>query len=281
MKCHFATDLHGKKILYEKLIDAAVSDKPDAIFLGGDLTPAFITGDSQETFLQEYFRSALRKIKSSNSKTGTEIFVILGNDDLASCAEIMSELDAEGICKYIHGRKVSFLGNDIYGYSFVPPTPFMLKDWEKYDVSRFVDPGCISPEDGYRSVFREPNEIKYSTIRQDLLELKGDDDVRNSIFLFHSPPYKTNLDRVANDGKHHESAPLDLFAGSIAIRRFIEEYRPMITMHGHIHESARLTGSWKDLIGNTVCFGAAHDGPELALIKFDSGAPLSAERALL
>ena len=55
----------------------------------------------------------------------------------------------------------------------------------------------------------------------------------------------------------------------------------MITMHGHIHESGRLTGSWNDRIGDTVCFGAAHDGPELALIKFDSAAPIKAERTLL
>lgn len=281
MNCYFASDLHGNKVLYDKLYNIIVSDKPGAVFLGGDLTPAFISGNSQESFLDGYFRDILKKIKTSNSKYGTEIFIILGNDDLATDEEIMNNLDEEGLCKYIHGKKVSFHEHNIYGYSFVPPTPFMLKDWEKYDVSRFVDPGCISPEEGYRTLFKEPNEIKYSTIQQDLIELKGVDDLDNSIFLFHSPPYKTNLDRVLNDGKHHENAPLDLFAGSIAIRRFIEENQPKITMHGHIHESSRLTGSWKDKIGETICFGAAHEGEQLCLIKFNTTNLPEAQRILL
>ena len=77
------------------------------------------------------------------------------------------------------------------------------------------------------------------------------------------------LDRVANDGRMIDSVPLDLHVGSIAIRRFIEERQPLLTLHGHIHESARLTGSWRDRLGRTHAFGAAHDGPELALVQFD------------
>jgi len=42
-----------------------------------------------------------------------------------------------------------------------------------------------------------------------------------------------------------------------------------VTLHGHVHESARLTGAWQDRIGRTVCLSAAHDGPELALVRFD------------
>jgi len=55
----------------------------------------------------------------------------------------------------------------------------------------------------------------------------------------------------------------------------------MITMHGHIHESSRITGQWKDKIGKTICFGAAHEGKQLCLIKFNTSAPAEAERFLL
>jgi len=37
-----------------------------------------------------------------------------------------------------------------------------------------------------------------------------------------------------------------LAVGSIAVRRFIEERQPLLTLHGHIHESARLTGDWRE-----------------------------------
>lgn len=39
-------------------------------------------------------------------------------------------------------------------------------------------------------------------------------------------------------------APMDVHVGSIALRRFIEARQPLLTLHGHVHESARLTGSW-------------------------------------
>ena len=83
------------------------------------------------------------------------------------------------------------------------------------------------------------------------------------------------------DNKVIEHAPVDVHVGSIAIKRFIEKKQPHITLHGHIHESARITGSWRDKIGKTYCFSAAHDGPELAIVKFDSDRPEEAERILI
>ena len=78
-----------------------------------------------------------------------------------------------------------------------------------------------------------------------------------------------------------DHVPLDLHVGSIAIRRLIERSQPLLTLHGHIHESARLTGSWKDILGRTHLLSAAHDGPELALVRFDLEHPGKASRTLL
>ena len=66
-----------------------------------------------------------------------------------------------------------------------------------------------------------------------------------------------------------------------SVRRFVETRQPLVTLHGHIHESARLTGSWRDLLGRTHAFSAAHDGPELALVSFDLEDMDSATRELL
>jgi Icc-related predicted phosphoesterase len=156
----------------------------------------------------------------------------------------------------------------VFGYACVPPTPFLLKDWERYDVSRYVDPDCLSPEEGMHSVPVPDSDLRNTTIKADLEHLVGKDDLSNAIFLFHSPPYQTNLDRAALDGKMVDHVPLDLNVGSIAVRRFIETSQPLLTLHGHVHESARITGLWKDKIGRTYAFSAAHDGPELALVRF-------------
>ena len=178
-------------------------------------------------------------------------------------------------------RRVALGPSAVYGYSYIPPTPFLLKDWERYDVSRFVDPGCVSPEDGQHSVAVDMTEERHATIKDDLDKLAGEEDLAAAVFLFHAPPYETDLDRAALDGKTVDHVPLDLHIGSIAIRRFIETRQPLLTLHGHVHESAGLTGSWQDRIGRTFAFSAAHDGPELAVIRFDLGNLEAATRQLL
>ena len=78
-----------------------------------------------------------------------------------------------------------------------------------------------------------------------------------------------------------DHVPLDVHVGSIAVRRFIEAKQPLLTLHGHVHESTRLTGEWMTQIGRTTCINGAHDGPELALVRFDPAAPAAATRELL
>ena len=63
--------------------------------------------------------------------------------------------------------------------------------------------------------------------------------------------------------------------------RFVEERQPLLTLHGHIHESVRLTGAWRQRIGATHLFGAAHDGPELAVVRFDLADLDGASRELI
>jgi Icc-related predicted phosphoesterase len=163
----------------------------------------------------------------------------------------------------------------------VPPTPFALKDWERWDVSRHLEPGCVTLEEGLRTVAADPSEVRYGTIVRDLAALTGEEDLARAVMLFHAPPYRTDLDRAALDGRTFEHVPLDVHIGSIAIRRFIEDRQPLVTLHGHVHESARITGSWRERIGRTWCFSAAHDGPELALVRFDLEDPASATRELI
>jgi Icc-related predicted phosphoesterase len=41
-------------------------------------------------------------------------------------------------------------------------------------------------------------------------------------------------------------------AGSHSIKAFIEEHQPLLTLHGHIHESPDLSGAYFDRIGETL-----------------------------
>lgn len=286
MQFFFVTDLHGHEDRYRKLFELLEAEKPDALFMGGDLIPhgvGSLSGISPayHDFVDDFLIAKFKCLKENLGDDFPDVFLILGNDDSRLPEEDIIKAEKSGLWYYLHNRRMDWKDYTLYGYAFVPPTPFLLKDWDRYDVSRFVDPGCISPEEGRRTVKVSRQELRYSTIKEDLENLAGADDHSRTIFLFHSPPYQTNLDRAALDGQTVDHTPLDVHTGSIAIRRFIEEKEPLITLHGHIHESARLTGSWQDKMGRTVCYSAAHDGPELAVVKFDPAAPEEAERLLI
>jgi Icc-related predicted phosphoesterase len=278
-KCIFVSDLHGKLERYRKLFQIIISDKPDAVFIGGDLLPHAWSADHD--FIGGYLAKELRDVRNLLADAYPRIFVILGNDDGVRGENAVKAVAAAGLWEYAHNTRLTLDRWSVYGYAFVPPTPFRLKDWERYDVSRYVDPGCISPEEGIHSVPLSEDESRYSTIQNDLDRLAGKSALDDAVFLFHAPPYQTNIDRAGLDGKTVDHVPMDPHVGSIAIRRFIENRQPMITLHGHVHESARLTGSWRDRIGKTHSFTAAHDGPELAVIRIDLEDPDSAYREFI
>lgn len=277
----FVSDLHGKIERYDSLFQIILNETPDAVFLGGDLLPNhFALNSSMDKFVEDKIFSNIKKIMDETSKK-IRFFIILGNDDPRIYENLFKDADRKGLIDYVHNKTVSYGNIHVTGYSYVPPTPFQLKDWEKYDVSRHVDVGAISPEEGVRTIDVSKTEIRYSTIAEDLEVISKNAPLERTIFLFHSPPYNSYLDRTALDGKMVDHAPLDVNVGSIAIQRFIKKKQPFLTLHGHIHESARITGHWKEKFGRTYSFTAAHDGPELALVRFDTEDLENASRELI
>jgi Icc-related predicted phosphoesterase len=283
--CFFCSDLHGSGHRYSQLFRAIGEEAPRAVFIGGDLLPGSVamlaSGTVQLDFVEDVLAAGFLRLKETMGDSYPEVFIILGNDDGRFDETVMLAWESRGLWHYAHNRVFEMDSFQVYGYSFVPPTPFRLKDWEKYDVSRFVDPGCVHPEDGIHTVPVSEFEMRHSTIQDDLTELTAHRDLSRAIMLFHSPPYETCLDRAALDGIKVDHAPMDLHVGSIAIARLIRTRQPHITLHGHVHESVDLTGRWMERIGRTFMFGGAHRGPELALVKFHTEDPGSAVRVLL
>jgi Icc-related predicted phosphoesterase len=283
-RCCFVTDLHGHVDRYDTLFDAIARRKPDAVFVGGDLLPHALAHASDDRptggFLETVAAAGLQRLRDRLGPDYPAVFVILGNDDGRRPESTMRSIGERGLWTYAHEQRITWGTFTVYGYNFVPPTPFRLKDWERYDVSRHADPGCLSPEEGNHSYPVSRHQVRHATIQQDLERLTKKANLDRAIFLFHAPPYRTALDRAALDGKSIDHAPLDVHIGSIAVRRFIEQRQPWLTLHGHVHESTRLTGAWMDRIGRTVMLNAAHDGPELSVIEFDPADPSAAERSL-
>lgn len=283
---YFVSDLHGSIERYRKLFHLILKEKPEAVFLGGDLLPAglipeSIRGDSSYDFVRDFLGTGFSKLRIQLGGKYPGVFVILGNDDPRIQEVAVKELEYQGLLEYLQFRSAQFQTYSLFGYSYVPPTPFLLKDWERYDVSRYLEPGDVSPEEGYRSVAITASEKRYSTIKNDLQELVGDKDMLRAIFLFHTPPYGSSLDIINSSSRLFEGVARDRHQGSIAVRDFIRERQPLITLHGHIHESHRHSGRWLEISGRTAMMSAAYDGPELALVRFDPESPEKATRDII
>ncbi len=281
IKSFFVSDLHGSMHRYEVLYREILNQRPETVFIGGDILPSSLKSVQPGIFLKETLIKGFRSLKDKMKNDYPEIFIILGNDDGKLYEKDIIREENNGLWKYSHFRKIMYKNYKIFGYSYIPPTPFLLKDWEKYDLSRYTDPGCVSPEEGFRTYKTEANLIKFSTIKKDLDEMFNNEDLSKSVLLFHSPPYNTSLDILSDTIKYFDSAPLDNHAGSIAIRDIIEEKQPLVTLHGHIHETVRFSGEWKDTIGNTLMISGAHEGSELSLVIFDIENPISCGRLIL
>lgn len=279
MKAICLSDVHGNDVKYRKLCTYIKQNLPVAVFIAGDILPNYYVTEPIE-FIENTLQPLLSELKDEINEQYPDIFLITGNDDAAISCEHLRYLELKGLIRFPNKLVINQPGYSVLGYPFVPPTPFLLKDWEKYDVSRYLPRDTVSPEDGIRTVEIPANMKKYTTIKDDLDELSKDvGDFSKSICLFHSPPVETNLDKIYGSGINGDKVILSV--GSYAIRKFIEKHQPLVTIHGHIHESTDITGNWQDRIGETFCFNAANSGSGLALIEFDTKFPENAVRVVI
>lgn len=272
--CYFVSDLHGSVDRYNALFKMILKNKPSFLFIGGDILPHARFSDKQKDktinpFIEEFLLPGFINLQKQLGCNYPEVYLILGNDDYKIDIPGIIKGEEKDLWKFLDSKKTRFGPYTIYGYSYVPPTPFRNKDWEKYDVDLTIKPGCTPPDKVLLDNL--DNEKSNSSIVQDLKELISDDPMDRAIFMFHTPPYNTLLDKI----------PSGDYIGSKAVLNLIEEKQPYITLHGHAHESPRLTGSWQQEIGRTRLFSAAHDGKELAIVIFKIDNPDDAERVIV
>jgi uncharacterized protein len=243
----FASDLHGNREAYDRLFAL----EADAVVLGGDLLPYPLKrgGDVlglQTDFVKDYLSAKFRTRRC---------YWIPGNDDWEAALPL---LDAGGVP--IHGRAVPFLeGYSIAGYGCVPVTPFGMKDFDRYDVDGWEPP--IEPRRCLRSSPAGVDSVSLQSVKErgtiaaDLARLEELSDPAATIYVLHSPPFATTLDRL-----HGGITPI----GSRAIRAFIDRRQPPLTLHGHVHESPGV-----ERLGRTVCVNPGDSMSRLRAVRID------------
>jgi len=249
-KLIYTADLHGNEEFYKRLLKKAEEENAGAVVIGGDLCPKGGStvkerAEFQKDFLEKFMIPLFKNFKNRNKKT--ETYVIMGNDDFRVNLKILEDAEKDKILKSIHNKSARLNKNlNIAGYSFVNPTPFRLKDWEKPDFENDKVPAQLFDEE-IRSAEKEEG-----TIEKDLKKLKTLSNPSKTVYVVHAPPFNTKLDMISS-GAH---------VGSKSLRNFVEKEQPLLTLHGHIHESPQMSGSWHDKIGKTECINVGSSYPE-------------------
>jgi len=268
----YTSDLHGDLGLYRAAGEAAVRLRADALIFGGDLCPGTPSGAAlrlpieQPEFILHRLSPLLDEWKQAHPTL--RVFAIPGNDDCQTVLPVLEELEMNGLIENLH-QESRILGADtLVGLSFVPPTPFQLKDFERGDGQRGADaesysyPCVVGTPRGFMVIedFRAYLD-SLPSLHEELRRLPVDDPA-HTVAVIHAPPFDTHCD-VLYDGRH---------IGSKSVRRWIEKHQPLLTLHGHIHESPQLSGSFFDRIGTTTIInpGCDHAQPHLVFIDLDN-----------
>jgi len=267
MKVFFATDIHGSETCWRKFLNSAAFYKADLVVLGGDVTgkmmvpivahqgywqvtvrgqehrletqqelddiqrqirntgsyPAIVSPDELQQlskeegavdrrFTVEMTQSLDRWLDMADGKLrGGEIPCILngGNDDIWEIDDIIEQSPC---VSFAEGKVIDLDGFQLVSMGWTNPTP-----WD---------------------TFREAPEPELATKIEAVVSRVP--DMERAIFNFHAPPYGSGLDEApaldASLRPIHGGAVMKP-VGSTAVRDAIMKHQPMLSVHGHIHES--------------------------------------------
>ena len=276
----FATDVHGSDICWKKFINAAKFYGADIIILGGDMTGKAIVpiihqqGDTYKAILLEQesllkgedqvvemekhiksrgyypYRTTPDEIGELNAQP-ERVDAIFHAEVLKTAEQWLAyadeKLEGSGIrCYVAPGNDDMFELDDLIRTS----KHVQLVEGEVVELDRdheMISSGWsnVTPWNTYREEDDDKLRVRYDAM---LSQLKNPS---SSVFNLHVPPYGTTLDDVPELDKDltpklggRSLVPV----GSHAVRDIILEYKPILGLHGHIHE-----GKGAIRVGKTLC----------------------------
>ncbi len=267
MKIFFATDIHGSEICWRKFLNAAAFYKADMVILGGDVTgkvmipivahngywQVTIRGESQRIENREVLADVEQQIRNRGSYPA-----IVSPDELQHLSEQEGEVDRRFSVEMMHsldrwldmadtklkGGQIGCILNggndDIFEIDdIIESSPCVtFAEGKVLDLGGFsmVSMGWTNPTPW--DTFREAPEDELAARIEAVAGHVP--DMGRTIFNFHAPPYGTGLDEAPalDDTLRpiHGGAVMKP-VGSKAVRDAINKHQPLLSVHGHIHES--------------------------------------------
>ena len=252
MRFIYVTDLHGWQQGYEATLECAGKEGCTAIVNGGDMLPKG-SGilEEQRCFITSYLRDFFRRCHEH----GVSYYGMFGNDDLASRLKYWRDVlhNSQGTLDLTDRWHHAQDGLWLRGVNWVPDHPFGLKDWSVLDTKDFERPLQFSDPvvSGPAGFERIPDIEAFFAARPTMTEILDSiaeeaPDMSRAIVVVNAPPAGVGLATLGGilSGKD---------VGSQALHGWIRRCQPLLTLHGHIHESPDVSGTHTANIGRTVC----------------------------
>jgi Icc-related predicted phosphoesterase len=262
----FCADIHGSEVCFRKFINAAKFYSADILVMGGDITgktivplvqgtggiyTAELMGKAMALRSQDDIAQFERKVSSMGNYpyriTQDEMKVFVDRPE--EVQTVLRRLQVERL-----GRWVEF-ADERLGKVGVPC--FMIPgNWDNPMVDPILasakyiknaDGLKITLPDGYEMInVGGSNTTPWHTSREyseEVLARKVRDlanevkDTNRCIFNLHVPPFDTYIDEAPELTEDLTVVPESTKpVGSTAVRTCIEEYQPLLSLHGHVHE---------------------------------------------
>jgi uncharacterized protein len=265
-KIFFATDLHGSEMCWRKFLNAAKFYEADVLICGGDMTGKAIVPIVQENGHFTFTLAGVPQVVGAEQVGDVEAQIRRKgyyplqmsldrlqelDQDEKKRAECFQQVMLEGVDRWMGMAADKLRGTGIR--CFV--CPGNDDEMEVDDVIRRSDlvelgEGRVVEIDGYTMISTGwSNHTPWNTHREETEEKLAErieamagqvTDPTKAIFNLHCPPYQSGLDdapaidadlRLLHGGRALRPV------GSTAVRATIERHQPLLSLHGHIHES--------------------------------------------
>ena len=267
MKILYVVDLHGYPKRFERVFQAAIDHGVEAVISGGDnFSDLFVAPwdkaiEAQKNLFTKFLPGHLKKYEDAKIHWAC----ILSMHDLEIFDQQFTALCKKS--KYFHNcqNQIAKIGGyEFVGTGNVVDIPFPPKNRCRRDTKsckmdqQFGQPIGITEQGWVPIKDWEKQLMSLPTLLEDLLALPETNELQKSVYIIHHPPKGLGLGSIFLDV---DKAPIngDLSKrqekeiGSEAVYSFLKDHQPLLALHGHVHESPRVTGKWRGEIGNTVC----------------------------
>jgi Icc-related predicted phosphoesterase len=271
MRIYFCSDIHASRKCWKKFLAAAKFYEADVIIVGGDITGKFIVpivqqprGYSTAKFLGVERRietpEELERLKTRIADTG-QYSMEMTPDEQAWYAEDQARVDGlfhrlvlERVEDWLAEADEKLAGTGVRCFVSGANDDFLEVDDALAASNVIEDPNgtVIDLGDGYEILgmgYGNPTPWPCPRdIPEDQLAARIDEaaaklkNPEKTIFNLHVPPLGTGLDLAPRLNENLQmvvtgGGPEMIPVGSTATRDAILRYRPLLGLHGHIHES--------------------------------------------